>query len=183
MSESSGPVPAPVIDWLHPPEGVAERSLAGQLQYAAVLAFQSDRLKRTLLIELLPYVEEGAQPEPTLLFALRDVASTRALAHELWPGGLVIPPDASPEERDQIVGEFKEKCTEVSVDWSACESALGSGGFAVIDAEWIGGQAGLALRLDVVDGKTRGYTLLVRCKGLDVTSADGTPLRLEGLSS
>jgi len=185
MSEPSAPVSpsAPLMDWVHPPEGIAERSLAAPLRYAAVLALQCDRLQRTVLIELLPCAEEGAPPEPTLLFALRDVSSTRALTHELWPGGLVIPPDASPEERGRIVGEFKKKCTEVSVEWAACEGALASGGFAVLDAGWIAGTGGLALRLDVVDGKTRGYTVLVRCEGIEVTSADGTPLRLEGLSS
>jgi hypothetical protein len=181
MSES--PTAALVLDWVHPPEGIAQQSLAAHLRYAAVLAFQCDRLKRTALLELLPSVEEEGAPEPTLLFALRDVSSTRALTHELWPGGLVIPPDASPEERTRIVAEFKRKCTEVSVDWGACEEALASGGFAVLDAGWISNGSELSLRLDVVDGKTRGYTVLVRCEGIEVTSADGTALRLESLSS
>jgi hypothetical protein len=178
----SEPPTALVLDWVHPPQGIAQQSLAAHLRYAAVLAFQCDRLKRTALLELLPCVDEGT-PEPTLLFALRDVSSTRALTHALWPGGLVLPPDASPEERARIVAEFKKKCTEVSVDWGACEEALASGGFAVLDAGWISNGSELSLRLDVVDGKTRGYTVLVRCGGIDVTSADGTALRLESLSS
>ena len=60
---------------------------------------------------------------------------------------------------------------------------LRPGGFAVIDAGWIAGAGALALRLDVVDGKTRGYSVFVRCEEIDITSADGTPLRLEGLAS
>ena len=56
------------------------------LRYAAVLVFQCDRLKRTATIELLPCTEEGT-PEPALLFVLREVSSSRAVTHELWPGG------------------------------------------------------------------------------------------------
>ena len=167
-------------DWIHPPPGVAEVSLARHLHYAAVLVFQCDRLKRTALIELLPCTDEGT-PEPALLFALREVSSTRAVTHELWPGGLEIPPGASREEQVRRVTEFKAKCTEVSVDWAACEAALASGAFAVLDAGWIAEGGVVSLRLDVVDGKTRGYTVFVRCGGVEVSSADGTVLKLETL--
>ena len=170
----------PTADWIHPPHDVAEVSLAHPLRYAAVLVFECDRLKRTATIELLPCTEEGA-PEPALLFALRDVSSTRAVTHELWPGGLVLPQEASPEEHARLVTEFKSKCTEVSIDWSTCAAALASGGFAVLDAGWIGSGGVVSLRLDVVDGKTRGYSVFVRCGGVDVSSADGTPLSLDKL--
>ena len=172
-----------IADWVNPPAGVTEASLAGTLHYAAILAFQCDRLKRTAILELLPCSEEGS-PEPALRFVLRDVTSTRAVTHELWPGGLEIPPGAAREEQLRLVAEFKAKCTEVSVEWAACELALASGAFAVIDAGWVGGVAGagtVSLRFDVVDGKTRGYSVFVRCGEVDVVSADGTELRLEKL--
>jgi hypothetical protein len=173
------PEPLPTADWTHLPQSVTEAPLS-PLRYAAVLVFQCDRLKRTATIELLPCTEEGT-PEPALLFVLRDVSSSRAVTHELWPGGLEIPPGASHEEQVRLVAEFKAKCTEVSVDWSGCEAALASGGFAVLDAGWASNGAEVSLRLDVVDGKTRGYTVFVRCGGVDVSSADGTALKLESL--
>jgi hypothetical protein len=169
----------PAADWIHPPNGVAEVSLAHSLQYAAVLVFQCDRLRRTAVLELLP-AHEGT-PEPALRFVLREVSSTRATTHELWPGGLEIPPGASREEQLRLVAEFKEKCTEVSVDWAACEAALATGAFAVLDAGWVADGGVVTLRLDVADGKTRGYTTFVRCGGIDVTSADGTELQLGAL--
>lgn len=169
-----------IADWVNPPPGVTEVSLAGSLHYAAVLAFQCDRLKRTAVLEVLPCSEEGS-PEPALRFVLREVSSTRAVTHELWPGGLEIPPGASREEQMRLVGEFKEKCTEVSVDWGACELALASGAFAVIDAGWVSRGGIVSIRFDVVDGKTRGYSAFVRCGGVEVVSADGTELGLEKL--
>ncbi len=39
----------------------------------------------------------------------------------------------------------------------------------------------MSVRLDIVDGKTRGYSVFVRCGGVDVVSADGTELGLEKL--
>jgi hypothetical protein len=167
-------------DWIHPPPGAAGASLAAQLNYAAVLAFQCDRLKRTAILEVFPCGEEGA-PEPALRFVFREVTSTRAVTHELWPGGLEIPPGATREEQIRLVGEFKEKCTEVSVAWAACEEALASGAFAILDADWVSGGGAVSVRLDIVDGKTRGYSVFVRCGGVDVTSADGTELSLEKL--
>ena len=172
--------PLHTADWVHPPPGIREVSLAKYLPYAAILVFQCDRLKRTAFIELLPCTEEGA-PEPALLFALRDVSSTRAVTHELWPGGLEIPPGASREEQVRLVKAFKEKCTEVSVEWAACERALASGEFAVLDAGWLSDGTVVSLRLDVADGKTRGYSVFVRCGGVEVSSADGTALKLEKL--
>jgi hypothetical protein len=172
--------PPHVPDWVHPPPGILEASLAKPLHYAAILVFQCDRLKRTAFIELLPCTEEGA-PEPAILFALREVSSTRAVTHALWPGGLEIPPGASREEQVRRVKEFKEKCTEVSVEWAACETALASGEFAVLDAGWVSDGSAVSLRLDVADGKTRGYTVFVRCGGVEVSSADGTALTLERL--
>jgi hypothetical protein len=175
----SGDPSQPLADWTSPPAGVREAALP-YLRYAAIVGFACDRLKRTAVLELLPCTEEGS-PEPPLLFVLRDVSSTRAVTHELWPGGLVAAPDASAEDRMRAVAEFKAKCTEVSVAWSVCEDALASGAFAVIDAGWISDANVVALRFDVVDGKTRGYTVFLRCGGADVTSADGTPLSLAKL--
>ena len=176
-SELTSPL---LADWVNPPPGVTEASLAAPLHYAAVLGFQCDRLRRTAILEVLPCSEEGS-PEPALRFVLRDVTSTRAVTHELWPGGLDIPPGASREEQIRLVGEFKEKCTEVSVDWAACELALASGAFAVIDAGWVSSGGVFALRFDLVDGKTRGFSVFVRCGGVDVVSADGTELGLDRL--
>jgi hypothetical protein len=170
----------PLADWIHPPAGTTEVSLGRLLHYAAVLAFQCDRLKRTVLLELLPCTEEGT-PEPALLFALRDVTSTRALTHALWPGGLAIPPGAPRDEQVRLVKEFKEKCTEVSVEWATCESALAEGGFVILDAGWVAADGVVSLRLDVSDGKTRGYAIVLRCGGVEVSSADGTALKFEKL--
>ena len=172
--------PPPIADWVHPPGGVAEVSLGAALRYGAVLAFACDRLRRTAVIELLPCTEDGA-PEVALRFVLREVSSTRAVTHELWPGGLEIPPGTAREEQLRLVAEFKEKCTEVSMAWGACEAALASGVFAVLDAGWVAAGGTIALRLDVADGKTRGYSVFLRCTAVDVTSADGTELGLAKL--
>jgi hypothetical protein len=169
-------------DWIHPPAGVAEIALVPKLHYAAVLILQCDRLQRTLVFEVLPFAHEGVQ-EPAIRFVLHAVTSTRALTHELWPGGLTIPEGASREEQIRLVTEFKEKCAEVSVDWATCETALASGAFAVIDAGYLESEGAVSLRLDVVDGKTRGYSVFVRCGGVEVSSADGALITLGSLSA
>ena len=54
----------------------------------------------------------------------------------------------------------------------------------MIDAGWVAADGIVALRLDVVDGKTRGYSMFLRCGGVDVNSADGTdPEAREDLSA
>jgi hypothetical protein len=164
-------------DWIHPPSGVAEISLGQALQYGAVLVFQCDRLRRTAVVEILPCTDAGT-PAPAVLFALRDVSSTRAVTHALWPGGLAIPPGASQEEQIRLVSEFKAKCTEVSVEWAACETALAGGDFVVLDATWVASGEVMSFRFDVTDGKTRAYSVFLRCGGAEVTSADGTALEL-----
>jgi hypothetical protein len=164
-------------DWIHPPPGVTEVSLGQALRYGAVLVFQCDRLRRTAFVEILPCTDAGT-PEPAVLFALREVSSTRAVTHALWPGGLTIPPGASQEEQIRLVSEFKAKCTEVSVEWATCETALAGGDFAVLDAGWIASGGVMSFCFDVTDGKTRGFSIFLRCGGAEVTSADGTALEL-----
>jgi hypothetical protein len=169
-----------IADWIHPPDAAAEHPLPARFRFAAVIGFQSDRLKRNALIELLPSADDGS-PEPALLLTLRDVTSVRASTHVLWPGGLAIPPDTIEQERARRIADFKAKSTEVSIDFEACEGALSAGGFVVLDGAWLALGDVITLRLDVVDGRSRGYALVLRSGAIDVTTADGTPLALEKL--
>src|SRR5271170_2834987 len=97
MTEAS-----PILDWINLPPGVETTQLWDCVHDGDLLKITSDRLKRTVHVEIdVPYLCEFHGLPDTLRFSLVfcNVQSVRATTSVIWPGEFSLPAGMPREEQ------------------------------------------------------------------------------------
>ncbi len=177
-----------IADWVNLPTGLSGMSLWEGLHEAQIISIQSSLLERTVTlhvqIENLRIFHQWPL-DMRFVFRLDGVQSARAVKYSIWPGTFAVPPGASKEEQERLVGEYQAKWREESANWSELEKALTAEHKQVIDIVDAGlatkrGGA-VALRISGLLNYTAYHEIFLRAEKLTISRTDAGEVSIEEL--
>ncbi len=126
-----------IVDWAYLPDEVEKVSLWEVLHDGWIVNLRSERLTRTLTLELdVDHVRDfNHLPEGTLFkLVLSGVGFAAAVRWESWTGDSTLPDGMTTEENSAFYKDLGRKGRDVSISWSDLESSPEST-FEVLQAE------------------------------------------------
>ncbi len=173
------------LDWIHLPPGTDPLSLWPCLHDARIHGATSDRLARTLHLDLdVFYIRKHHGLPDSFRFTLGmiDVESARATQHILWPGECVVPAGSSRDDERRIIDEYRAKWREESFSWDDFERAAGSGEHEILEASLVRGDRTsihLSTCPTVATATNHAHEVFVRAEAMSLVGSDGTDFGIE----
>ena len=159
-------------DWLNLPPGVEAESLWCSLHDGILRSIRSDRLARTLTMEVeVSYVcEHHGLPDDAFVLELHGVESARATTWAIWPGPRPELEGEPRAEQTRLVETYQSKWREESVGWADFEARVVGNRFDILNADAARGNDRIGLRLSGQlgggDGHDQFFEFTVRAGGL-----------------
>jgi hypothetical protein len=154
-------------DWINLPAGVEANSLWCTLHDGDIRAIRSDRLARTMTLEIeIPHLcHHHGLAEEAFTIELEGVVSARATKWVIWPGPVPDTGGISRAEEARLIEEYQSKWREESVGWSDFEAMFAEGSFDISTADAFRDDKSVGLRVggmmcgDQVEERAVEFTL------------------------
>ncbi len=183
LSELQSRALTPHLDWTSLPHGVDSISLWGCLHDGRIVAIASDRLARTLTIDVdVFYIREhhGLPDSYRFRLAIHGVTAARAARYVAWPGGYAASAGASRDEEARAIADYQAKWREESVTWDDFERVTSNGDHEILEASFARGE-GVAVRFYCATNEGNAHDVVVCGERLSVTGSDGAEIGVEQL--
>ena len=177
-----------IIDWIHPPSGVEEKSLWHVLHDGELVGFNYDPMECRVRLEFdSPFHwEHHHLPESMRLYLdFTGVSSMRAERGIPWPGGFPKVEGEDSLQRNERIREYHAKWLSASMKFSdfadELQAAFSTGdSFTVLRADLLASGAMVSMRLSGFQDE-KWTEWIVRGTSLAILLSDGRSMSVEEL--
>jgi hypothetical protein len=173
------------LDWIHLPPGAEAVSLWCCLHDARPLGARSDRLARTLEVDLdVFYIREHHALPDSFRFTLglHGVQSARATRHVPWPGECPVPSGTSRDEESRLIAAYQAKWREDSMTWDDFEHVVSRAEHQILAASLVrGDETTLHLYCSPASdaATSHAHDVFVRAESISLVGSDGTDFGID----